>query len=144
MFENMISNRGQLAKTILALFLGLAAALLDPVHAETTAQLDLSPERCVALNEGQTCYQTVLISWQADHPADYCLVREPQEAPLVCWENRSHGKAKMEFASSETVTFRLRLTDKVSQRDIDVAESAVIVTWVYSDTKRRRNSWRLF
>jgi len=144
MFENALSNKSQLVKTILTLFLTLVVVLVQNARAETNAQLDLSPERCIALNEGQTCYQTVTVTWQADNTGDYCLMSEKMTLALVCWENSTQGKAKMEFASNETVTFRLRLTDAENIETDVAAEAQVIVTWVYSDTKRRRNSWRLF
>ena len=144
MFDNALNNKAQLIKTVLTLFVSLAVVLIQNAHADPTAEMDLSPERCIALNEGQTCYQTVTVTWQTDTAGDYCLMSEKMTLALVCWENSRQGKAKMEFASSETVTFRLRLTDTDNQTTYVVAQADIIVTWVYSDTKRRRNSWRLF
>ena len=142
MLTHATNERRQLTYTIATLLIVFALVLVEKAHAQTNAQLDLSPERCIALNEGQTCYQTVTVTWQSEQAGDYCLMSENTELPLACWKNSREGKAKMEFASSETVTFRLRLTS--ANLIQTVAQSDVIVTWVYSDTKRRRNSWRLF
>lgn len=132
-----------LAKAVFALFLGLSAALTEKAFAETTAQLSLKPERCVALNEGQTCYQNVTVNWQSRVPANYCLFEESSKTPIVCWENAIEGEVKVEFASETNQTYRLYLSKTPTKKDL-AAETEMVVTWVYSDTKKRRNRWRLF
>lgn len=136
-------DAGDLMKALLALLLGLLATLAENAWAEETAQLSLKPARCVAMNEGQTCYQTVAINWQADAIADYCLYQQGTEKPIFCWQQTAKGKTKVEFANSENLRYRLMMKLKADTW-MEKAHAEMIVTWVYSKTKKRKNSWRLF
>lgn len=138
-----VMDGNHLLRAILVLIAGFGAALTEKAFAETTAEMSLKPERCVALNEGQTCYQTVTVQWQSPVLADYCLFEQNVSEPLVCWQGAKSGKAKVQFQSDTNVTYRLMLGQPPEEM-VTSAESEIVVTWVYSKTKKRKNSWRLF
>jgi hypothetical protein len=143
MFELNRMDSQTLLRAVLALLLSLSAVLAEKAFAETTANMSMTPDRCVAMTEGQTCYQTVTVTWQSTELESYCLYEENQNEPLVCWDKTKTGEAKIAFESAESVTYRLRLKSRPEAKKL-IAEHNVLVTWVYSKTKRRRNSWRLF
>ena len=103
-------------------------------------QLKVTPERCVALKQGQICYQYVIFDWQAKERSEYCLFLEGKVTPVNCWSSANVGQYKLDFQSSETKRFILRL--KNSQ--VDLASTQVVVAWVYGNKKQRRAKWRLF
>jgi len=117
---------------------------LNYANAESIATLTMSPEQCIALNQGQTCYQTVVANWQVDKMGDYCLFEQKQSTPLACWKNRKSGQAKIIFESTETVTFDLRLKPIKNISHETLVEADITVNWVYSNKKRKRSTWRLF
>lgn len=144
MLDRDVVNTQRLAKAILALLLSLSVTLIERAFAETSAELTLKPDRCVAMNEGQTCYQTLAVSWQSEKAGDYCLFEDGIQQPIVCWQNAVTGKAKLEFAAEGNTTYQLLLKAMPEQEQVLMDEKEVIVTWVYSKTKKRKNSWRLF
>jgi hypothetical protein len=105
-----------------------------------SAQLQLKPHRCVALHQGQMCYQTVQLSWSANQENDYCLYQQLNEAPLYCWQNTTAGQYRYEFASDNSVQLQLINI----QTSAVVATATVAVAWVYKANTRRKTHWRLF
>lgn len=142
MFEN--GSRQQLIRMIGALFVALIATLGEDALAQTPADLTLTPERCVAMNEGQACYQTVIVRWQSNKLADYCLYLQNEPDPIVCWPDARQGRARFEFASETSMTYQLRMTTATGDLSQALAQATLTVSWVYGDSKKRRNSWRLF
>ena len=102
--------------------------------------LEVVPERCVALHQGQICYQRASLVWQAPEKGDYCLYISNTHASLQCWENEKIGSFIHDFQSPSTLTFRLR-NMKTQQ---DLVQTQLSVAWVYGNKKRQRSSWRLF
>lgn len=144
MFANDIGNRQQLFKAIGVLMLALLATLARDAAAESEPALTLEPDRCIALKEGQTCYQSIKVRWQAHATSDYCLLRNSEETPLVCWRGVQQGQTQLEVGADDSVTFRLLLTSPDTNDSVEVAHATLVVSWVYSKSKKRRNSWRLF
>ncbi len=106
----------------------------------TEVSLKTKPSRCVALRQGQVCYQKVTLNWQAEVPGDYCLFEENSNSLLQCWSQSTSGKVKIPFKSDKDIRFTLR--QKSTQRIL--TEATVIVAWVYKTSKQPRSSWRLF
>ncbi len=104
-----------------------------------TTILTSTPDRCVSLHKGQTCYQKVSLTWQSTISTDYCLFQEGQESALKCWLNTDTGELIIDFQSAEQLTFIL---SKMKSRAI-AASTSVTVFWVYQ-TKRKNRGWRLF
>ncbi|HTF95198.1 MAG TPA: DUF3019 domain-containing protein [Cellvibrio sp.] len=116
-----------------------------PLHADElpvsvkAASVLLSPARCVALHQGQMCYQRVQVSWSSSVNDDYCIYQEDREEPLRCWQQQTQGVMEFEFASDGSQQMQL----KNAQQQV-VAESALEVAWVYKANTRRKTHWRLF
>lgn len=134
----------------LALILSMTLIVSPAFAGESFVEFDISPNRCVALNEGQVCYQTLEASWQSDQKTSLCLIIKDEEQPLVCWDDVLKGKVTIEFGSSRSLVFQLHSVDPPPGGEISslarpvAAEAEVIVTWVYSESKKKRSSWRLF
>lgn len=116
-----------------------SAAYADDVVIES-AQLQLKPHRCVALHQGQMCYQTVQLSWSANQQNNYCLYQQFNEAPLYCWQGVAAGQYQYEFVSDSSVQLQLINI----QTNAVVATATVAVAWVYKANTRRKTHWRLF
>lgn len=113
--------------------------LTAPAQAQQTEQysLQLSPEKCVALRQGQTCYVDIVLTWSAPEKNTYCLYAGQQEKPLQCWDNATKGKFETEFSSSENSWFYLKRADKT------LAKVELKMAWVYK-SKRSSVTWRVF
>jgi hypothetical protein len=149
MFKGMTTNITLCHRFMPTLLLALGMAVAQPVLAEDSVKesnvlFTLTPDRCIALNEGQNCYQTVNVEWQTVDIDDVCLIEGNATDALYCWEAATEGSVKLAFESAETVTYTLHLKRTLTQRENPLAQATVEVTWVYSKTKKRRNSWRLF
>ena len=116
-----------------------SAAQADDAVIES-AQLQLKPHRCVALHQGQMCYQTVQLSWSANQQDNYCLYQQFNEAPLYCWQGVATGQYQYEFVSDSSVQLQLINI----QTNAVVATATVEVAWVYKANTRRKIHWRLF
>jgi hypothetical protein len=112
----------------------------NKLNEQSAPFLMVNPERCVALHAGQTCYQNVVFKWRTISVGNYCLFLEKAATPLKCWNEVSSGSLKMDFQSIESKTVYLRM----KQSNINIADTELIVAWVYGNKKRRRASWRLF
>lgn len=102
--------------------------------------LQLKPSRCVALHQGQMCYQTIQLLWSAPQAGNYCLYQQDVEQPLHCWQNVNAGEYRYEFSSDTSV--QLQLVN--SQTKTVVAQTGLEVAWVYKTNTRRQTHWRLF
>lgn len=105
-----------------------------------SAQLQLKPHRCVALHQGQMCYQTVQLSWSANQQNNYCLYQQLNATPLYCWQGVAAGHYQYEFVSDSSVQLQLINI----QTNAVVATAIVEVAWVYKANTRRKTHWRLF
>jgi len=132
-----------IAQTLMCLRLCLGILLGGAFMAGAQAdanQLQIKPSRCIALHQGQVCYQSLSIHWQTDAADSYCLYQSDNKAPLLCWENVASGTGAIEFESSSTANFQL-----VRKRDAKpVAEFTVEVAWVYDASSHRESHWRIF
>jgi len=102
--------------------------------------LSVTPEKCVALHKGQTCYLDVSFQWQAPKAGSYCLHNVTLDKRLNCWQSQRAGEFKLDFQSAEDHQFALRTLHSKA----DLAQAKVVVAWVYKSSKRAKSSWRLF
>ncbi len=115
------------------------AAVADEA-ASAAAQLQLKPQRCVALHQGQMCYQSVQLFWRAPQAGHYCLYQQSAETPIHCWQNVAAGQFQYEFASDTSLDLQL-----VNVQDNKILATATLeVAWVYKANTRRKTHWRLF
>ena len=104
-----------------------------------TESLKVSPQKCVALKQGNICYQDIGIKWQSPEIGHYCLYLETRNEPLKCWENADSGQFSFEFSESDSSRISLR---NENSNEL-LGESRIEVKWVYK-SKRKSTSWRVF
>jgi putative salt-induced outer membrane protein YdiY len=104
------------------------------------ASMNVSPEQCVAMRQGQSCYVSVQLSWQVDTPGNYCLYTEGESRALSCWENTAKGEIKKSFDSKVNLEFSLRRQNESSS----LASAVVKMAWVHKKKGQARKSWRIF
>lgn len=137
-------NMARLFQGILIALLVASASLgaepgAAPERHHPTASLLLTPARCVALHQGQTCYQQVQIFWSTSQVGNYCLYQQEHAEPLHCWQGQTQGDFAYEFAGEASRQLQLRDAGKML-----LAESTLEVAWVYKASSRRKTHWRLF
>ncbi len=103
------------------------------------ANVYAKPQRCIGLRQGQVCYQKVLLNWQTNKVANYCLHKQKDKKPLQCWKNSDKGSYKFVFESPENI--KVKLYDDNNRA---LAETTISVSWVYKTRKPQQRSWRLF
>ena len=123
----------QIFKTLLILLTATA-----PAKAAELAQLSVTPDKCVALRKGQTCYQKLRFQFSATNKGNYCLIASNQSKPLHCWNTAAAGKFVHQHASDSAVDFAL-----INEQRSTLATTAVSIAWVYKKS-RKRSRWRLF
>lgn len=122
----------------LNLTLGAIAVAPAVAEADEPTKLNAKPGRCVALRQGQNCYQKIKFTWNVTKTGYYCLYQVSHDVPLACWEDQNLKSLTFAFESTESETFVLKLDDLV------IDETNVNVSWVYKSSKRVSTGWRLF
>jgi len=102
--------------------------------------LNLTPQQCVALTQGQKCYVDVTLDWRAPVKDNYCLYSTQQTAPLFCWQQQSQGQYKQEFAADKNIVFTLKVRSSSETK----AEQKLKVTWVHQKRGQPSLWWRIF
>lgn len=127
--------------TLLLLMLAALTTATSVTAQEKTSlvKLNLSPAKCVALRQGQTCYADVVLNWESRQPRDVCLFRLGQNAAMQCWTQVTTGSFAGEISAKENVDFELR----ANESEQTLAAAQLKVAWVYKK-KRRTVSWRIF
>jgi hypothetical protein len=112
----------------------LQAATTGPDFA-TSTELQVTPDKCISLQQGRTCYSKVTASWRSQTPLDLCLFMHDQQ--LHCWQQHSSGTLVFEFAAEQSTLLQLRQQQQVVQQVL------IEVNWVHKASKTKRH-WRLF
>ena len=118
----------------------LAAQLAQKSQQSNTVSLSVSPEQCVAMQQGQNCYVAVELTWHADKTDNYCLYHARQSQPLQCWHNKREGTFKKEFTTKTNLHFAI----KTQHGTKNFAQANVKMAWVHKKKGKPRKSWRLF
>ncbi len=130
-------------KNILLLMLLLPFSSLvsfNACAADLQALMQVSPTKCVAMSQGQSCYVSVELSWQVQEPGDYCVYVNNNRDAITCWKNSTAGKLTRAFTSKVNLNFVLK---RESHQEA-VASSVVKMAWVHKKKGQPRTSWRLF
>ncbi|MCF2857843.1 DUF3019 domain-containing protein [Pseudoalteromonas sp. SMS1] len=101
--------------------------------------LNATPSKCVALNQGRTCYADVVFEISAPQAGDYCLRESESKRILQCWANTASFAYTLSFGSAESVSYEL-----ISKAQSDtLAVTTIEVNWVHKVRAKKRR-WRLF
>lgn len=104
---------------------------------DQAATLNLTPEKCISLRQGQACFADIELNWNAPEIGNYCLYSSLDEKALHCWSKTKNGYFKGEIVTKENVEFFLK------QADETLAQAQLQMAWVYK-RKRSSVSWRVF
>ena len=105
-----------------------------------TATLTVEPGRCIALQQGQTCYANVSLSWTTPIDGEYCVFDDRQTAPILCWNGNSVTSYRVAFESNKNVRYEIR---NKSDNQL-MAQALVKISWVYKSNTSSTSRWRLF
>ena len=124
--------------TLVALLLTVNAGHAAANEQENTV-LTISPNQCVAIRQGQTCYADVKLTWQTQNKGSYCLYSTQQKKPLQCWQLANNGNYQKEIVANKNVIFQLRTetTERV------LTSATLEMAWVYKKNARS-HAWRMF
>jgi len=126
---------------LIAAGLGVAGSGDAYSAGEDDASLAVKPNRCIALRQGQYCYQKLQFSWETSDADDrYCLYTHNEQDPLICWVSDQIKHFTYKFKSTEDIRFLLK--NETQETIID--ETSVVVAWVYKRSKKVSTGWRLF
>ncbi len=103
-------------------------------------QLVVTPLRCVALRQGQICYQEVTFRWHQQEIGNYCLVELSSSDNIKCWSNVKTGEIDFDFQSDRSLTYGIRKIDEKTH----LSSVNITVSWVFKSSKRPKASWKLF
>lgn len=126
--------------TLLTLILLSATTAYAETHTVESPALSVKPKRCVALHQGQACFQKLSFSLNTPGEGSFCLYRSRSETPLICWEGNELTKYIYKFEDSQTEQFHIK--DKATETIL--AKQEVRVAWVYKSKKQAPSGWRLF
>lgn len=100
--------------------------------------LQVKPAKCVALNEGRTCFANVVFSWQSPEKQSLCIYQKQPKKKIACWHSPAKQEIAFKFKSNQSQIYQL-----INQEDIILAETMIEVNWVY-DAGPRKRRWRVF
>jgi len=127
-------------------FIGFIPMTTGEEKATITDKIEfkVQPQQCVTLRQGRDCFATITMQWQKHSEQPLCLYQVNKQQlnskqQLRCWKKNHQGQVKIEFESSDNLTYQLR----TQQGDHLIAETEVVVSWLHKNTTRRRR-WRLF
>ncbi len=132
----------ELATRKLAAILCFIAALIATQSwaDDSNIVFSVKPDRCIALHQGQVCYQKLKFHWQLPTSGEFCLFQLPQEKPLLCWKAVEQKSFVHEFKSDSSIMYQIRVKNQASS----LAAVKVKVAWVYRSSRKSTSGWRLF
>ena len=140
MLNALKTTRISILLALLAMFTTISAHSATVKAPPVKAMLSVTPEQCVALRKGQTCYLEVTFDWQYAKNGNYCLVNTTRNKVLKCWNRATKGQYSFDFQSTKSNDFVLRHQDSGKI----LARAQVVVAWVYKSNTRSKSRWRLF
>lgn len=103
-------------------------------------ELKTKPDRCIALRQGQKCFQKVQFTWSTPPSNDYCLYEQEETQALACWHGNELSRLSFRFESvSDREFYIFNETQKTKK-----AHTRIRVGWVYKSSKKISTGWRLF
>ena len=122
---------------LLSVFQSSIAAGQDHNNSVT---LSLKPKECVVFKEGDKCYASVKVKWNASKSGSICLFRNPGEVKLQCWIGVSDGRFTEDLVMEEPVDYYLAYA---GNSEILIKQTLTL-SWVYEKSSRPEQTWRLF
>jgi hypothetical protein len=142
MYSNNYLKGSSVAYRILIVVITLLLVPLAPAVRAATAEtgFTVQPDKCIALHQGQVCYQDLEFNWQTPASGEYCLYEVPQREAVVCWSGAQQRSHNLEFASATSTLYQIRT---MGSEDV-LSQVTVEVAWVYRANRKSFSRWRLF
>lgn len=99
--------------------------------------LDVTPQRCVTLRQGQPCFVRLRFEWTSVEALEACLI-DSEGTEIKCWVSASQGSVMLPRNLLNTTEYVL-----INSNGEELKRATVVVSWVYRN-KRSRRRWRLF
>lgn len=129
--------------TILASVFGLMTmpllcvkSLAEPVP----IQLQVKPQRCISLHQGQVCYQKLRFSWRTPASGEFCLHNVRKDVAIICWRGEGSTPYEYEFQADESTEFAINYKGRKEA----LVKVKVQVASVYKTPEKSSSRWRLF
>jgi len=100
-------------------------------------KLEVSPNRCVTLRQGQPCYVRVRFNWRSDKALTACL-HSLEGEKITCWQSTETGSIVLPQTLPNTTEYLL-----IDANGVELNRTSIAVSWVYRK-KRSKRRWRLF
>ena len=124
-----------------AIFFSLFSLLNHSIAYADNITLNVKPHKCVALHQGQVCYQKIAVNWHSEDPQKshekYCLHIKGNPKAEFC--SGSSSNYIYHFAEKSDAIFEL----KDSDGNVVVSRNVQVVS-VYKGSRRSTTGWRLF
>jgi hypothetical protein len=127
------------AKNILLMVILLLVSIIADAT-ELEASMKISPDKCIVMSQGQSCYVVVELNWHIASSGDYCLYLVGEQKPLTCWSNSDKGEFSKAFTSKDNLVFSLQRENEA----VSLLTAMVKIAWVHKKKGQPRKSWRLF
>lgn len=119
----------------------MVASLCGTAQAEPAPiTLQVKPQRCISLHQGQVCYQKLTFHWVTPTADEFCLHDTATHVALTCWRGKNKTSFEYEFASRESTEFSIRFKGQTEE----LVKVNVQVSSVYQSPERSSSRWRLF
>lgn len=104
-------------------------------------QFSIQPNLCVLAEEEERCHDELHIRWHSEVLQSLCLYQSNKRLPLRCWENETSGEHHIKISASKNIDFQLQ---DMSEQDLVVTQSFIVVQEDREYRRRRRNPWSFF
>ncbi len=116
-------------------------ALVAQVYSEPkNISLSVKPNRCITLNQGQSCYQKLLFTWSTPETGEYCLYQGVNANELICWQGNQIHSFALDFESEQNQYYFIQSKESPEV----LAKVQVKVAWIYKSRRGKTSNWRLF
>lgn len=140
MFSNRTPRIQQLTRLLLAAMLVTTSQLELLAEEISQVYLRIKPSQCVSLRQGQDCYVTLNIDWQAANKGNYCLYSAQKVEAILCWQDQAAGQRQIDMKINGDTQFWLK--DQATGKTI--AKTLVKQAWVHKKQAVSFSSWRIF
>lgn len=107
---------------------------------KSSITLSLKPKECVVFKEGDKCYASVKVKWNASESNAICLFRNPGGIQLECWSGVSEGRFSEDLVMEEPADYYLAYA---GNSEILIKQTLTL-SWVYEKSSRPEQTWRIF
>lgn len=110
---------------------------------EVSLSLKIRPHLCLRYAKQDQCRIDVIIDWNSNQSANYCLHSSQDAAPLQCWDSSRKGKRSELRIINSDLTYWLSFKGQQSRLTERVLNIATLVNDERRAQRQRRHIWSL-